>query len=243
MNKRKLKNVTLLGIDCVDVERLRLAINICQNGFEFAEVKILTSLEVENKENIIKIKAINSTEEYSNFVINNLWQYVNTTYVLVVQYDGFILNPDAWDDEYLNYDYIGAPWLVADWSVTNFSFPEKLLGKFVVGNGGFSLRSKKMLTLSSKLSQTGKIIKLHPEDTSLCVLYRELLENEGIKFAPVNLAKKFSFESEDKNNYSWDGQFGFHGLKWTDISKWTKAHPEYKIDNPATGKSERLKWL
>lgn len=243
MNKRKLKNVTLLGIDCVDVERLRLAINICQNDFEFAEVKLLTSLDVANKENIVKIKAISSTEEYSHFVINDLWQYVNTTHVLLVQYDGFILNPKAWTDEYLEYDYIGAPWLVADWSVTNFSFPEELIGKLVVGNGGFSLRSKKMLELTSKLSQTGEITRLHPEDTSLCVWYRNLLEAEGIKFAPINLAKQFSFESEDKDNYYWDGQFGFHGLKWTDISKWAKLHPQYKIDNPATAKSERLKWL
>lgn len=243
MNKRELKNVTLLGIDCVNVDRLRLAINICKNSFEFSEVKILTSLDVANKENVVKIKAINSTEEYSNFIINDLWQYVDTSHVLLVQYDGFILNPEAWTDEYLDYDYIGAPWLVADWSVTNFSFPQELVGKFVVGNGGFSLRSKKMLLLTSKLSKAGKIPKLHPEDVSLCVWHREILENEGIKFASLYLAKRFSFESEDKNNYSWNGQFGFHGLKWTDISKWTAKHPEYKIDNPATAKSERLKWL
>jgi hypothetical protein len=243
MTKKKLKNVTLLGIDCVDVERLRLAINICLNDFEFAEVKILTSLDVVNKENIVKINTINSTEEYSRFIINDLNQYIDTAHVLLVQYDGFMLNPDAWLDEYLDYDYIGAPWLVADWSVTNFSFPQELVGKFVVGNGGFSLRSKKLLTLTSKLSQEGKISRLHPEDVSLCVWHRQLLENEEIKYAPVALAKKFSFESESKDNYSWDGQFGFHGLKWTDISKWAKMHPEYKIDNPATTKSERLKWL
>ena len=71
MIKKKLKNVTLLGIDCVDVERLRLAVSICLNDFEFAEVKILTSLDVVNKENIVKIKAINSTEEYSQFIIND----------------------------------------------------------------------------------------------------------------------------------------------------------------------------
>jgi hypothetical protein len=243
MIKKKLKNVTLLGIDCVDVERLRLAINICLNSFEFAEVKILTSLNVADKEHIVKIKAISSTEEYSRFIINDLDQYVDTTHVLLIQYDGFILNPDAWTDEYLNYDYIGAPWLVADWSVANFSFPQELVGKFIVGNGGFSLRSKKLLTLTAELSQEGKISKLHPEDVSFCVWHRQLLEEKGIKFSPLVLAKKFAFESESKDNYSWDGQFGFHGLKWTDISKWSKAHPEYKIDNPATDKSERLKWL
>ncbi len=243
MNKNKLENVTLLGIDCVDVERLRLAMKICQNDFEFAEIKLLTSLDVSSKENIVKIEPIKSTEEYSQFIINDLYKYVSTTHVLLVQYDGFILNPDAWTDEYLDYDYIGAPWLVADWSIKNFDFPVALLGKYVVGNGGFSLRSKKMLELTAELAQSNKIFKLHPEDVSLCVWHRQLLEDEDLKFAPVALARKFSFESEDKDNYSWNGQFGFHGLKWTDISKWSKIHPEYKIDNPAIAKSERLKWL
>lgn len=243
MNKQKLENVTLLGVDCVDVERLRLAINICQTSFEFAEVKLLTSLDTANQENIIKIKAVNSTEEYSKFIINDLWQYINTSHVLLVQYDGFILNPEAWDYKYLDYDYIGAPWLVADWSVTNFDFPQDLVGKFLVGNGGFSLRSQKMLKITSQLSKAGEIAKLHPEDVSLCVWYRQLLEDKGIKFAPIELAKKFGFEAKDKNNYFWDGQFGFHGLKWTDISKWAKGHPEYEIDNPAIDEGERLKWL
>ncbi|MEI6836014.1 MAG: DUF5672 family protein [Candidatus Falkowbacteria bacterium] len=243
MNKTKLKTVTLLGIDCLDVKRLCLAMEICQTNFEFADVKILTSLNPGSSENIIKIKAINSTEEYSHFIINDLYKYVDTEQVLIVQYDGFILNPNAWTDEYLKYDYIGAPWLVADWSVNNFDFPAELLGKFVVGNGGFSLRSKKLLNLTAKLSQDDEIKRYHPEDVSICVYYRKLLEDNGIKFAPTILAKQFSFESEDMENYSWDNQFGFHGLNWTDISKWSKSHPEYKIDNPATKKTERLKWL
>jgi len=241
--KKKLNSVTLLGIDCLNVERLNLAMEICQTSFEFVEVKLLTSLEAKGVDNIVKIKAINSTEEYSHFIIHDLDKYVDTEHVLIIQYDGFILNPKAWTDEYLKYDYIGAPWLVADWSISNFGFPIELLGKFVVGNGGFSLRSKKMLSVTAKLAAVGELEKYHPEDVSVCVYYRKLLEDNGLKFAPVDLARQFSFESEDKEHYSWNNQFGFHGLKWTDISKWSKAHPEYKIDNPATGEAERLKWL
>ncbi len=241
--KRKLETVTLLGIDCVDLARLKQALEICQKEFEFAEVKILSSLPSVNKDKVIKIEPINSLEEYSHFVIFELAKYVDTPHVLIVQYDGFILNPQAWDDKYLDYDYIGAPWLVADWSVSNFDFPMKLLGQYVVGNGGFSLRSKRLLTLTADLAQKGVLTRYSPEDVAIGVYYRALLEENNIKIAPVELAKKFSFESETKDNYAWTNQFGFHGLKWTDISKWTLAHPEYKIDNPATEKSERLKYL
>jgi hypothetical protein len=242
-DKIKLKSVTLLGIDCLDLERIKQTIEICLKHFEFAEVKILTSLPTSDSSNIFKINPIKSTEEYSAFIINELHKYVDTTHVLIVQYDGFILNPNAWTNEFLEYDYIGAPWLVADWSVDKYDFPVELLGKYVVGNGGFSLRSKKLLSLTAQLSKRGEIKKYHPEDTAICVYYRESMEKQGIKFAPINLAKQFSFEGENLNNYAWDAQFGFHGLKWTDISKWNKLNAQYKINNPAANKSEIIKYL
>lgn len=98
--KKRLDNVTLLGIDCVDVDRLKLAMEICTNNFDFAQVKILTSLAVENK-NIIKIEPIDSVEKYSEFILGELDKYVDTSHVLIVQYDGFILNPDSWTDDFL----------------------------------------------------------------------------------------------------------------------------------------------
>ena len=169
--KRKLETVTLLGIDCVDLDRLVLAMNICQQEFEFAEVKILTSID-SKRSDVVKIEPIKSIGEYSKFVISELDKYVDTEHVLIVQYDGFILNPEAWSAEFLQYDYIGAPWLVADWAVENFDFPAKLLGQFVVGNGGFSLRSKKILKLCAKFYQENIFERYHPEDTAVCVYYR-----------------------------------------------------------------------
>lgn len=242
-DKIKLESVTLLAIDCVNLERVKKVMEICLNYFEFTEVKILTSLTANDSANLYKIAPIKSTEEYSSFIINELYKYIDTTHVLIIQYDGFILNPKAWTDDFLKYDYLGAPWLVADWSVDKYDFPAELLGKYVVGNGGFSLRSKKLLSLTANLSQQGKLKKYHPEDVSICVYYRELLEKNGIKFAPIDLAKQFSFEGESLDNYAWNNQFGFHGLKWTDISKWSKLNEEYKIDNPATDELEIVKYL
>jgi len=228
--KRKLGSVTLLGIDCVDINRLIQAAEICLKDFEFADVKLLTSLQSDNKYTV-PIKPLNSVEEYSEFVITDLDKYVDTPHVLIIQYDGFILNPEAWDDKFLNYDYIGAPWMVANWAVENFDYPKAMVGKWLVGNGGFSLRTKKLTSLCAELAKTGEFKKYHPEDASICVYNRDLLESRGIKFAPVNLAKQFSYEAEDNEHDKWDGQFAFHGLRWTDISKWLEKNPGYKIDN------------
>jgi len=227
--KRKLETVTLLGIDCVDLEQLILAANICQKGFDFAEIKILTSLKSTDSR-VVPIEPITSTEGYSKFVIEELKKYVTTEHVLIIQYDGFILNPDAWTDEFLKYDYIGAPWLVRDLFVSEFDFPKDLMGKMVVGNGGFCLRSKRFLNISAELAKEAELKRFHPEDVSLCVWNRGLLEEKGMRFAPVEIAKRFSCEDMTDEKDKWNGEFGFHGFRWTDISEWSKKHPEYQID-------------
>jgi len=228
---KKLNTVTLLGIDCVEIDRLILAADICLKNFEFADVKLLTSIPSSNPY-IVPIGSITSVEEYSRFAIAELDQYVDTPHALVIQYDGFILNPDAWSDEFLDYDYIGAPWLVHDWSIEKFGFPPAAKDQLLVGNGGFSLRSKKLISLLAQMSKEGMFEKYHPEDVVICVEKRKKLEEQGILFAPIPVAKQFSFEAEDEENIMWDGQFGFHGLQWTDISKWLANHPEYPIENP-----------
>lgn len=65
-----------------------------------------------------------------------------------------------------------------------------------------------------------------PEDWFICVTIREALEHDEIRFAPPEVAHAFSFERDEAFGVSWHGQFGFHGLTWTDISEWTLQHPE-----------------
>ncbi|SAL48353.1 hypothetical protein AWB74_02212 [Caballeronia arvi] len=38
-----------------------------------------------------------------------LWRFIETEYALIVQDDGWILDIGNWSDEFLSYDYIGAP--------------------------------------------------------------------------------------------------------------------------------------
>lgn len=226
---KKLPTVTLLGIDCVDVDRLILATEICQKEFVFADVKILSSIERKNPATI-HIAPITTVEDYSRFVIIELASYVETSHVLIVQHDGFILNPKAWDDDFLQYDYIGAPILVKSWAIEKLDFPETLRDMRVVGNGGFSLRSKKLLDMCTLLAGQGIFEKYHPEDVVLSVHHREFLEMQGITFAPLEVAKQFSFEAEHGDERMWNNQFGFHGLRRTDISRWSDLHSEYTVD-------------
>ena len=221
--KLKLPNVTLLGIDCLDVARLQAAMDVCEMQIEFGAVKLLSSLESDDKQ-LVKIPTIHSLEEYSRVCVAELHTHVDTEFVLLVQYDGFILDPEMWTDEFLEFDYIGAP---ISWSE----------GKLSVGNGGFSLRSKRFLEASARLCNEGKIDRVHPEDMALCVWYRELLETEGIRFAPVHLGMKFSVV-EDHGVY--EQPFGFHGLFKKNISSLLSKHPDYPIHYFLPRRREKL---
>jgi hypothetical protein len=185
-----LDNVTLLGIDCIDVDRLLFAAEISSKEIQFKAVKILTHL-ASTHEWIVKIPPIKSIEAYSQFILKELNQYVDTEFVLIIQHDGFVVAPNQWQDAFLEFDYLGSP---ARWGM---------------GNGGFSLRSKKLLTL---LAEDETIVKTHPEDTVICKTYRSYLEKKGIRFATPEIAHDFSIDAN-----VWQGQFGFHN---SDLGNW-----------------------
>jgi hypothetical protein len=213
--KIKLPQVTLLSVDCINLERTQKALTISQESIEFGAVKLLTSLPTDDPR-AVKIPHIGKVEDYSIFCINELYKYVNTDYVLVVEYDGFVLNPDRWTEEFLKYDYIGAPISrKASWDTA---------APLVVGNSGFCIRSKRFLELSAKLSSENKIIKFFPEDVAVCVWYRDEFEKQGMTFAPPELAMRFSVQ-EDYGIY--DKPFGFHGFYGKNMDELKEKYPDF----------------
>jgi hypothetical protein len=209
------------------LERQLKAFAICESYANFAAKKIITDLgEVgytKTDIEIIHTDKIKSIYDYNQFNLKHMNDYFDTDFVMVAEHDGFILNPDAWTDEFLEYDFIGAPLLVE--------------GEQLVGNGGFSIRSKKLMSLlqSDEKIQLGNKEDhkyAENEDWVICVVMREYLESKGIRFAPAKLGHKFSLENNREYGNVWNGQFGFHGLRWTDISGWIQVNPQWKIQNP-----------
>jgi hypothetical protein len=78
--------------------------------------------------------------------------------------------------------------------------------RVLVGNGGFSLRSKKFMDASNSLSRTGWAA--NAEDLYLCLERRKELEDRGIKFCPAEIAKYFSSDSASEPPFR--DLFGFH---------------------------------
>ena len=155
---------------------------------------------------------INSLKEYSDFIIYSLYKYIDTSHTLIVQWDGYIINPKKWDKNFLNYDYIGAPFIPRE-SDPNYC-RDKARGFYTIGNGGFSIRSRRLLEAPSKfkLVDNNKYTNFH-EDGFFSVYYRSFLEKKGYSWAPYRIAKKFSLESPISLRELNSLPFGFHGKK------------------------------
>lgn len=187
-----LPNVTLVCIDCAYHGASVSAIKKSMEQASFGRAVFITNIDIKiDGVETVLIPAIKTKQEYSHFCIKELYKYFDTDHVLVIQHDGYVLNGDCWKDEFYEYDYIGAPWIYEH--------------NRNIGNGGFSLRSKRLCHI---LSADLLINVTHPEDQSIGILYRNYLEQHyAIKFPSEELADCFSFELKTPISKT----FGFHG--------------------------------
>ena len=120
--KLDLSNVTLVSIDDLrdDATEYNIRYNILTKVIEYAydyidfyDIKLLTPLTDFG----VKFQ---SSSDYSRWVIEKLPFLIKSKYYLIIQWDGFIINPMSWSTTWFEYDYIG--------------------GGVHLQNGGFSLR-------------------------------------------------------------------------------------------------------
>lgn len=211
--KLNLDNVTLVAMTSVKLPETIRALQLSTKNVNYSKVKLITHSKPENLPGYIEychIPQINSIDQYSYDMIYNLGKYIDTDFALVVQYDGYVVNPHCWRPEFLNYDYIGAPFpLPRD----NFSYRDINGNIFRVGNGGFSLRSKKLIDLPNVLKLEWKPFHgFYNEDGFICAMNRHIYESNGCQFAPIDIAKYFSHET-DIPELTGTTPFGFHGKK------------------------------
>ena len=206
----ELNNVTLVSVTSINVDRTIRALNYSITSLRFKEVVLFTDKDVTpNGIKVVKIDPIDYIG-YSKFIIYELYKHINTDYVIIIQDDGFIINPNKWDFDFLNYDYIGAPFPIP-LENDKISYRDPFGNLQRVGNGGFSLRSKKILSLATELNLEWKpYFGYWNEDGFFSCHNRHIYENNGCKYAPIDVAVKFSHENKIPET---EGiiPFGFHG--------------------------------
>lgn len=192
IKKLDLRDITLVAIGSTKIQQTLSAIDICLNTAVFAEILFFSDIKNAYQ---IPVPRMNSIKDYDNFVIYDLPSYIKSKFCLTIHWDGFIVNPKSWTDEFLEYDYIGAPW---PWM------------NFVCGNGGFCLKSKKFLVTQEKIVPQNRIRIDRPDDVFLCIDNRQQFEKLGCKYAPRHIAQQFSTEYGGYHNYQ---SFGFHDFR------------------------------
>nr|KIS29580.1 hypothetical protein TQ38_27555 [Novosphingobium sp. P6W] len=212
--------VTLCAASSVNVAATIKALERCMDKARFGAALLFTddcTAALPPTVRRVEIAPLHSSAQYSRFMLGELAPWITTSHCLVVQWDGFIVNPHLWDTRFLDYDYIGASW------------PQFADGHDV-GNGGFSLRSRRLLDacLAQGFRYDGEA-----EDLAICRTNRKMLEiDHAIRFADRETADSFSAERRGAVSCA----FGFHGafnlIEAVGVSAFQETYR--KLDHRAT---------
>ena len=110
--KLNLKNITAIIVDGFNpANKNAEVLNYCADLCDFHSLKLLSFEKptIKYDYDFCHIRRINYLE-YNIFVVKELPKHIESDYALVMNHDGYIVNTDAWTDDFLKYDYIGAPW-------------------------------------------------------------------------------------------------------------------------------------
>lgn len=220
-SRLSLPDVTLVCVDTRTPRQALEAMHRCLAQVDFARAVFFgdqnAAWDAEDLGGIdlVKIPALRNIGAYSRFVLHSLLPHIHTSHCLIVQWDGFVVDAALWRDEFLTVDYVGPPWYRKGLPIG-------------VGNGGFSLRSRRLLEALSQLPCDGD----EPEDDVICKRHRsELISRFGIQFAPSEMAARFGIEQGPLRQ-----TFGFHGaehlarvLSESELDRWLDEAPEELI--------------
>ena len=132
--------------------------------------------------------------DFNRFMVSELPAHVGADFALTVHWDGFGLSKRNWTDEFLEYDWVGAPW------------PRWISPAHRVGNGGLSLRSRAWMERARELGNPcGRA-----EDYWQCA--ENAAHFAGLRVAPLELAARFAVENPMPELGGWrlEDSWGFH---------------------------------
>ena len=190
----QLPNVTLAAVTSVKVKETIKALEYSMKDIDFGEVILITHRKPFRLPKTIQYKHIHKLRNIDDFnysMVYDIHKYINTDYILLVHADGFVVNPDKWQDAFLDYDYIGSPWPLPK---DDFSYRD-INGEICRVGNSVSIRSKRLLEFPEKANLPWEADHgFFHEDGFLCVKNKHLVEEAGMRIAPLEVAKYFGHE-------------------------------------------------
>lgn len=206
-----------LQLICINYGNFEDAMRVtryCSNNIKFDKILILhpdpihINMYFNKRGNRVELYTAKSLTQNKCFT-RELPQYITCDHAIGIQWDGFIIRPDLWNPDWLQYDWIAPPW-----PILNTPNPA-----YRVGSGGFCMFSKRMSELWPKIIDIESY-----NDWQIGATKRDLFEKEGMKYAPIEVAEKFGREIPIEDSTVEEGEsYGFHGFQYhDDREKWRK---------------------
>ena len=247
--KLRLPNVTLAAMTSVKIYETLKAMEYSCREIEFGDVVLISDKKPLFLPSYIRFSHTSELDDIDKFnykMVYELKDHIRTDYVLLVHYDGFVIHPENWSDEFLKYDYIGSPWPLPK---NDYAYRDKAGNICRVGNS-VSIRSKRLLEYPSahRLPWEKVYDGFYNEDIFLCCHCKNEMEAAGLKWAPFETAIRFGREHPLPENagiepfcfHKWWGEnssyphFYSPGLRlkmmirpllfWRRSSRWRRAH-------------------
>lgn len=198
--KLSLPNVTLVAMTSVNIQATIKAMKYSMRDIDFGDVVLITHRRPVNLSKNIRYSHTDKLTDINKFnykMVYELGSHIKTDFALIVHADGFVVNPDMWRDEFLDYDYIGAPWpLPPEGDTVLYRDRDGNLCR--VGNSA-GIRSKRLMDYPSKANIPWEGSFRYGEwwfheDMFICCKNKHLFEEAGMKIAPIEVARYYAHE-------------------------------------------------
>ena len=196
----ELRDVTLICLTGVGhkVDEHVKALEYSQKGVAFGDVRY------------VQMGNIKNIDDWSKAIFYDLGSFVDTSHALLIHENGFVVHPECWKDEWLQYDFAGSPFPLP---TDSFSYRD-IHGTIQRVGNSVGLRSKKLLDLPKKLGLEWKSFHgFYNEDGAVSVNYRHIFEEHGCRYMPLEEAVYFGRENDVPENRHIDTTFVFHNYK------------------------------
>lgn len=225
--KIKLPRVTLVAMTSVDIYETIQAMKYSMRGIEFGDAVLITDHKPWYLPKNIRYSHTDKLDDIDKFnykMTYELYRHVNTDFALIVHADGFVIHPENWKDEFLDYDYIGSPWPLPK---NDYAYRDSKGQICRVGNS-VSIRSKRLMAFPKEHELPWERVDdgFYNEDIYICCHSKNAMEEYGIKWAPFELALQFGREHPLPENKGVE-PFIFHKW-WGENKDYPRFYSPYK---------------
>ncbi|MBE5835578.1 MAG: hypothetical protein E7309_13165 [Butyrivibrio sp.] len=198
--KLQLPEVTLVAMTSVNVKETIKAMLYSMKGIDFGDAVLITDKKPFGLPKSIRYSHTSKLDNIDAFnykMVYELGDHINTDFAMIVHADGYIVHPEMWREEFLDYDYIGSPWpMPKDGDTTTY---RDVNGNICRVGNSVGIRSKRLMDYPKKAGipwegeeAYGKM--WFHEDGFICCKIKHILEKEGMKIAPLEVAVYFGHE-------------------------------------------------